>query len=719
MFDVLSIRAKLSAVAAAAAIAITGLVGVHGWSSHRADAGFERLYGASLQPLVSLQAVDGPLREIRFRMAAVLLDQMPIPGSRNHLAEARPKIDAAWKHYRATIAKHGVSPEIEALATKIDAGLPGLTRVLESLEAAYVANDRKRISTILEDDWPTVHMEIVKPLEQLRPTTEQEAGAFFATASAARIKERLALAVGAGLLIFTLVVFTAITIRSVVRALRSAVVGAEALAAGDFKTEIAVGKHDEPGRVLNAVRSVRSTVEAFLDAQAEMAKRHHLGDTDYRIDAARLPGAYGELAQKVNGMVDDSVTIQTEFTALVQRYAQGDFAADMPRLPGQRAAITAAADAVKQALESLPAEVARLVAAAARGDFSVRGDVNAYRAEFRSMMQSLNNLMEISRAGLADANRMFSALARADLSPRVTSHYEGTFAELQQSANTTMEQLGALVGGIRAAADAIKEASTRIAHGNQDLSSRTEEQAASLQQAAASIEALTGTVRESAANAQAANKLAMSAVAVATRGGATVHEVVDTMAEIATSSAQVEDIIAVIDGIAFQTNILALNAAVEAARAGAEGRGFAVVATEVRNLAQRSAAAAKEIKALIAASTTKVESGTALVKAAGAQMQEIVESVDRVSAIISTIAAASVDQAAGFDQINQAVTQMDQGTQQNATLVEEAAAAAEALNRQADGLLAAVGSFNLDAAREERAAPAVRRAAPPIRAKAA
>ncbi|MEO7402574.1 MAG: methyl-accepting chemotaxis protein, partial [Burkholderiales bacterium] len=569
MSNVLSVRTKLSAIAAAAAIAIIGLVGVHLWSSHQADLGFERLYGANLQPLVSLQAVDGPLREIRFRMAAVLIDQMPIPGSRNHLAESRPKIDAAWKHYRATISQHSVSPEIETLAAKIDAGLPGLARVLESLEAAYASNDRKQISTILEDDWPRVHMEIVKPLEQLRPTTEREAGAFFASASAARVNERLALAVGAGLLILALVVFTGITIRSIVRALRSAVAGAEALAAGDFKTGIPVGNRDEPGRVLNALRSVRSTIEAFLGAQAEIAKRHEVGNTDYRIDAAQWPGAYGELAQKVNEMVDDSIAIQAEFTALVQNYAQGDFTADMPRLAGERAAITAAADAVKRALQSLPAEVARLAAAAVRGDFSVRGDVTAYQAEFRSMMQSLNDLMEISRAGLNDANRMFSALARADLSPRVTSHYEGTFAELQQSANATMDQLGALIARIRAAADSIKDASTQIAQGNRDLSGRTEEQAASLEETAASIDELTAAVRDSAANAQAANKLAVSAVAVATRGGATVREVVETMAEIATSSARVADIVAVIDGIAFQTNILALNAAVEAARAGA------------------------------------------------------------------------------------------------------------------------------------------------------
>jgi methyl-accepting chemotaxis protein len=252
-----------------------------------------------------------------------------------------------------------------------------------------------------------------------------------------------------------------------------------------------------------------------------------------------------------------------------------------------------------------------------------------------------------------------------------------------------------LVGQVRGSTDTIATASTQIAAGNQDLSARTEQQASSLEETASSMEELTSTVKQNADNARQANGLALSASQIAARGGDVVGQVVDTMASINASSNKIVDIIAVIDGIAFQTNILALNAAVEAARAGEQGRGFAVVATEVRNLAQRSAAAAKDIKLLIGDSVEQVEAGSRLVDQAGATMGEVVASITRVADIMSEITAASQEQSAGIEQVNQAITQMDQVTQQNAALVEEAAAAAEAMQDQANGLSQLVSTFKL------------------------
>jgi methyl-accepting chemotaxis protein len=235
--------------------------------------------------------------------------------------------------------------------------------------------------------------------------------------------------------------------------------------------------------------------------------------------------------------------------------------------------------------------------------------------------------------------------------------------------------------------------STEINAGNQDLSSRTEQQASSLEETASSMEELTSTVKQNADNARQANQLAATASGNAVRGGEVVAQVVSTMGSINESARRIADIIGVIDGIAFQTNILALNAAVEAARAGEQGRGFAVVASEVRNLAQRSAAAAKEIKTLIGDSVEKVEAGSRLVDQAGATMEEVVGSVRRVTDIISEIAAASEEQRTGIEQVNQAIVQMDQVTQQNAALVEQAAAAAEAMQEQAGNLAGLVGTF--------------------------
>ncbi|MFM9923532.1 methyl-accepting chemotaxis protein [Variovorax sp. H27-G14] len=252
----------------------------------------------------------------------------------------------------------------------------------------------------------------------------------------------------------------------------------------------------------------------------------------------------------------------------------------------------------------------------------------------------------------------------------------------------------------------VSTASTQIATGNHDLSSRTEEQASSLEQTAASIEELTSTVKQNADNARQANQLATSASEVAVRGGSVVFQVVETMGSINASSKKIVDIISVIDGIAFQTNILALNAAVEAARAGDQGRGFAVVASEVRSLAQRSAAAAKEIKTLIGDSVEKVEEGSRQVADAGRTMDEIVGSVKRVTDIMGEISAASQEQTSGIEQINQAITQMDQATQQNAALVEEASAAAQSLQEQAGSLSEIVGQFKLEPGQGHSGAPA-------------
>ena len=270
--------------------------------------------------------------------------------------------------------------------------------------------------------------------------------------------------------------------------------------------------------------------------------------------------------------------------------------------------------------------------------------------------------------------------------------------------NKLLARIVDVVATTRTSTDSVTVAARQIAAGNADLSARTEQQAAALEESASSLEELTSVVLQNTQNARQANELAQSASHIASQGGDVVRQVVDTMNSINASSRKIVDIIAVIDGIAFQTNILALNAAVEAARAGEQGRGFAVVASEVRSLAQRSAAAAKEIKELIDDSVDKVGSGSKLVEQAGATMSDIVDSVQRVTQIVGNIADASEEQSAGITQVNQAISQMDQGTQQNAALVEEAAAAAQALQGQAEKLESVVAVFKL----EGRAAMPVR-----------
>ena len=292
--------------------------------------------------------------------------------------------------------------------------------------------------------------------------------------------------------------------------------------------------------------------------------------------------------------------------------------------------------------------------------------------------------------------RVASGIAAGDLTQKITVNSNNEMGGLQQALKDMNESLVQIVGKVREGTDAIFNASSEIATGNLDLSERTELQASSLEKTASSMQELTSTVNQNADNARRANQLAISASEVAVKGGAVVSQVVDTMESINASSKKIVDIIDVIDGIAFQTNILALNAAVEAARAGEQGRGFAVVAAEVRSLAQRSAAAAKEIKTLIGDSVDKVGAGSALVHKAGTTMTEIVDSIRHVTDIMGDIAAASVEQTAGIERVNDAIGEMNNSTQQNAALVEEAAAAAQSLQDQAGHLEQVVSVFKLE-----------------------
>ncbi len=352
--------------------------------------------------------------------------------------------------------------------------------------------------------------------------------------------------------------------------------------------------------------------------------------------------------------------------------------------------------------ESIEGEVSGVVQAAGAGNFKARIPTEGKTGFFLTLAEGLNALMQTSDTGLGEVNRVLGAIAKGDLTEKITGDYSGTFGELKNYCNSTTESLSEIIGEIRTAAETIFTSSSEIASGNADLSSRTEQQAANLEETASSMEELTSTVKLNADNAKQANVLAEQASSVAINGGDLIGQVVTTMNAINESSQKIADIIGVIDGIAFQTNILALNAAVEAARAGDQGRGFAVVASEVRTLAQRSANAAKDIKGLISDSVKKIETGNTLVGKSGETMKDIVTAIKRVNDIMAEIAAASTEQSAGIEEVSTAVSQMDEMTQQNAALVEEAAAAAESLQSQADQLTQRVSQFRLanDASRQ-------------------
>ena len=509
----LSIKQKLYTLGVVCIIGALSLAGAAIRFSGKVGEAAHVIKEQRFAPLSDVQELNTQLKEVRFRMAGVLVDQMPYPGSRIHLKETMKNAPVLWKGFKSGVGE--IDGDSGKLIAEIDRDMPKLESFAQKLEKAYAAEDRKALEALLEDEWPTIQMKIVKQLDALLPILSERAAQEASGLKARALLFRNVAAAVALVVVLASLIITVLIIRSLMGGLREAIAAAEALARGDLARNVEVRTTDEMGQLLRAL-------------------------------------------------------------------------------------------------------------------------------------------------------------------------------------GNTVSQLRGIVVGVRGATEAITAGTGEIASGNADLSQRTEEQASSLEETASSMEELTGTVKQNADNARQANQLAASASEVAVRGGDVVNEVVGTMSAINDSSKKIVDIISVIDGIAFQTNILALNAAVEAARAGEQGRGFAVVASEVRSLAQRSAAAAKEIKALIGDSVGKVEIGTKLVDQAGTTMQEIVASVKRVTDIMAEITAASQEQSSGIEQVNQAITQMDAMTQQNSALVEEASAAAQSMNEQAQKLSEAVAVFKLD-----------------------
>ncbi len=342
------------------------------------------------------------------------------------------------------------------------------------------------------------------------------------------------------------------------------------------------------------------------------------------------------------------------------------------------------------------AAVGGIVQAAVRGDFSQRVALDGKSGLILNVGTAINTLCDNISSALDDLAAMLGALADGDLTRRITGEYEGTFAAIKDSANTTAERVGATIAEIKDAGREVASAAAEISASTTDLSQRTEEQAASLEQTSASMEEMSVTVKKNAEQAKLASQFAGETRETADRSGQVVGEAVHAMSRIDDSSKKIADIITVIDEIARQTNLLALNAAVEAARAGEAGRGFAVVASEVRSLAQRSSQAAKDIKDLITSSSTQVREGVELVNKTGSSLSGIVESIKKVAEIVADIATASVEQSTGIDQVNKALTQVDEVTQQNSALVEENAATAKALEHQAGVMNERMASFRLN-----------------------
>ncbi|HEX2543820.1 MAG TPA: methyl-accepting chemotaxis protein [Ramlibacter sp.] len=509
------------------------------------------------------------------------------------------------------------------------------------------------------------------------------------------------------------------------------------LLVGGYGIHVMRGEQQRAAAALERTRLIdgsadhaRSTALAFKTQVQEwkniLLRGHEKADHDRYVAALQKRSAtvLDELAQLERGLVrlgrpvDEVVAARKLHGELNEHYAQ----ALKKFEPGNRESSYVVDGLVRgkdrPLDEKLEAVVAQLHDAAEKDATRVSADSAERASTVLALMAGILLAMIVLGAGLGlwivrgitrplqHAVSAARKVAGGDLTINLHTESRDEIGELLQALSEMSRNLRALVGEVAAGAHAVADSSAQIAQGNLDLSQRTEEQASTLEETASQMEELTSTVTQNADNARQATQVAAGAAQVAQQGGAVVGQVVATMTGISESSRRISDIIGVIDGIAFQTNILALNAAVEAARAGEQGRGFAVVAAEVRNLAQRSATAAKEIKALIGDSVGKIETGSRLVDDAGRTMQDVVASVRKVNDLIAEIAAASQEQSAGIEQVNSAVTQMDQVVQQNASLVEEATAATESMKAQAQVLLERVGRFRLHQGDAPAPAPA-------------
>ncbi|MGZ5867480.1 MAG: methyl-accepting chemotaxis protein [Xanthobacteraceae bacterium] len=462
------------------------------------------------------------------------------------------------------------------------------------------------------------------------------------------------------------------------------------------------------GIVLFSFRTIAAPVRALADSMRKLAE----GDFGLVLPGLGRKDEIGDVAQAVEtfkvksaekARAEAQANADRELVEASERAERERIAAE-EKAEHEREAAAARAAALARVMNDFDAAVGGIAKAAMAGDFSQRVPLEGKDGVIRSLAEAMNTMCDNVGHVLEDLVHMLTALAEGDLSQRIETDYHGTFGLLKDSANTTAERLSQTISDLKGVAAEVSNAASEISVSTTDLSQRTEEQAAGLEETSASMEQIAVTVRKNAENAQEANQLSGTTFQVADRGGTIISEAVSAMARIEESSNKIADTIGIIDEIARQTNMLALNAAVEAARAGDAGRGFAVVASEVRSLAQRSSQAAKDIKDLIVKSSSQVKDGVGLVNRAGTSLNEIVGSIKKVSAIVADIATASAEQATGLDQINRALSQMDEVTQQNSALVEENAATAKTLEHQVSAMDERVNAFRLD---ERHMAPIV------------
>ncbi|CAK0739181.1 methyl-accepting chemotaxis protein I, serine sensor receptor [Gammaproteobacteria bacterium] len=704
MFSNLTIQSKLIAIIGLLAVllVIISFLGLHGMS--RADNGLKTFYEDRLIPSAQLSITNNLMAETVRQLHLASMHDPRLPESKLHnhplvihtdkVRGNVDKINEIWRGYIISNLSQDERKLTEEYTEKQKQFIhEGLIETGEKFLAGdFVAGNNQLIKVV--GPAFVVTKELSEKLLQLQlnagKTDFEREQSYYGTTRTIVVTVvvvGLLLAAGIGFLL----------IRGISRSLYITIDIANRIAAGDLSRPIVIRQHDEIGDLLGAMKLMQDNllrmvteIENIVDAAANQ------GNFSLKMDLNGKTGYTKTLSELLNQLSTTTESGLKDVARVVQALANGDLSQNITKdYPGLFKEASLGVNRTVAALNEIVNDIQFIVLSAGQGDFSVRLDLAGKQGYHKILSELLNQFSDITEKGLLDIIRVANAMAHGDLTETIYKDYPGLFDQTKQAINTTVENLRKLILEIRETIEATNTAAKEIAIGNEDLSQRTEEQASSLEEIAASMEELTATVKKNADNARHANQLGIDSSKVANQGGEVVSQVVSTINSINESSHQIVDIISVIDGIAFQTNILALNAAVEAARAGEKGRGFSVVAAEVRNLAQRSAVAAKEIKALIGDSVVKVENGTQLVGTATHTIREVVASIKHLTDNIAAISTASAEQSTGIEQVNQAISQMDDVTQRNAALVEEAAATAESLRDQTQNLSTSIAVFKI------------------------
>ncbi len=529
-----------------------------------------------------------------------------------------------------------------------------------------------------------MHAKMLSDIQAMTNRDQRDVSEAFATAQRSQRYSTLFLIVVAGLSLILLVSASIFIIRMASQSINTTVKGIDALASGDLSQEFEATSNDEMGHMVDRVTHVTRTVNALTNEIEGLIDSVRAGELEVRGEPDKFQGTYARLIGNINELIDAFVAPIEVTARYVERISKGDLP---PRIEEQ---YRGDFNLTKQnlntlitAMNGLVSEVDEMTSAAKSGDLEKRGDPQQFAGVWRELVHGINDTLDAVTEPLQEFSQVMRSIAKGDLAVASRKQYQGEFADLQDNINATVAKLKEVISAIQASGDAVSSVANEISDGNQSLRLRTEDQASNLKSTSKTMENMTQVVRQNADSAQRAKDKVVEARDTARRGGDVVGRAVRAMDDINASSARIADIINVINEIAFQTNLLALNAAVEAARAGEEGKGFAVVASEVRNLAGRSATAAKEINDLIQDSVAKVEEGSRLVHESGKTLDEIVSAVADVTDIVTEISVSSQEQSVSIEEVNQAVAAMDAMTRKNAELADAAVRASDLMGEEA------------------------------------